>query len=170
MSSIKKPTQRSRLLGLYLQFKALCWFSLGIALAWGFVVAGDLGTRDGIRAFAYFTVAFLVPGLLLWILGIAVKVRHRTCWWFAMAYFVAIVVAKATVGATDLPWESWSWVSVRLPPFYLRGFELFAVFMTAVMAADVAALASFVSPQGRACFGVGKIHRTDLEEVRREDG
>ena len=170
MPSTKRPSQRSRLLGFYLQAKALCWVALGVALVWGFIVAGDLGARDGVRAFAYFLLAFLVPGLLLWVLGIAVKVRHRTCWWFAMGYLVTVVVAKGLVGATDLPWEAWSWVSSRLPPFYLKGFELFGVLSTAVLAADVAALASFVSPQGRASFGVGKVHRTDLEEVQRDDG
>lgn len=170
MSTTKRPSQRSRLLGFYIQAKALCWLVLGVALVWGFIVAGDLGARDAFRALAYFLLAFLVPGMLLWVLGIAVRVRHRFCWWFAMAYLITVVVAKGVVGATDLPWEAWSWVSVRLPPFYLKGFELFGIFSSAVLAADVAALASFVSPQGRASFGIGKVHREDLEDVQQEDG
>lgn len=165
MSLQKKPTPRSRLLGLYIQAKSLCWITVGVALAWGFGVAGDMGSGDGFRAFAYFLIIFLVPGILLWVLGVIVRVRIRAAWWFAVTYFVVVVITKAGAGSTDLPWQAWSWVSTRLPTFYIRGFQAFAVFSTAVLAADVAALASFISPQGRACFGVGKASRDTLEDA-----
>lgn len=165
MSLQKKPTPRSRFLGLYLQAKALCWITVGIALAWGFGVAGEMGSGDGIRAFAYFLIIFLVPGILVWVLGVVVRVRMGIAWWFAVAYLVAVAIAKAGAGSTDLPWQAWSWVSTRLPTFYIRGFQAFAVFSTAVLAADIAALASFISPQGRACFGVGRASRDFLEDA-----
>ena len=165
MAIVKVPTQRSRLLGLYLQAKAACWITVGVALFWGFMVAKELSARDGFQAFAYFLLLFLVPGVLLWVLGVTVKLRFPTSWWFAVGYLVSILVAKAIVGSTDLPWEAWSWVSTRLPTFYLKGFQAFAVFNTAILAADVAALAAFISLPGRACYQIGKIDRKTLEDL-----
>jgi hypothetical protein len=165
MAVVKVPTQRSRLLGLYIQAKAACWIAIGIALFWGFMVAGEMTIRDGFQAFAYFLLLFLVPGVLLWVLGVTVRLRFPTSWWFAVGYLVCILVAKAIIGTTELPEEAWFWVSNRLPNFYLLGLRAFAVLTTAVLAADVAALAAFISLPGRACYGVGKIDRKTLEDL-----
>lgn len=165
MSAMKRPTPRTRLLGLYFQVKAACWFAIGIALAWGFVVAGELGTHDSFLAMSYFLLLFAVPAILLWILGISIRIRISWAWWFAVGYLVAILIGKALLGTTDLPWEAWSWVSTRLPSFYIRGFQAFAIFSTAVLAADVAALASLISLPARASFGIGNVDRATLEDV-----
>ena len=147
--------RRSDLLGAYFQLKAALWAVLGLAVGWGFVVAGEMGVRDAIRSAAYYILLFLVPGILLWVLGIAVRARHPTAWWFGMIYLVAILLLKVSLGGTDMPLRVWSWTSSRLPTFYVGGLAFFGLFSTLVLAMDAAALASFVSADGRACFSIG---------------
>jgi hypothetical protein len=162
MGTIKQPTPRSRLLGFYIKAKAATWFMIGIATIWGFFVAKEVEVRD----VAYFILLFAVPAILLWILGVAVTARVSASWWFAVGYLATVLLAKAILGSTDLPSEVWYWAKSRnLPSFYLNGLMAFAVFSTAVLAADVAALASFISLPCRAAYGVGKVDRKTLDDI-----
>ena len=146
---------RADIIGRYLQFKAVVWCAVGIAYEWGFYAAGVSGWRDGFRSFAFYLLLFGTPSVLLWVLGMVTRLRHPLAWWFGVGYLLACLVGKTTFGTAGLPVAMWQWTSDRLPPFYLRGFAAFTLFSTLILAADIVALISLLSPLGRECFGIG---------------
>jgi len=144
------------IIGGYIRFKALAWAILGLAIGWGFVRAEEMGWRDPLRYLSYYIIVFVVPAVLLWVLGVAVHMGYTSAWWFGIAYFASALIAKTLFGHTEMPTTMWTWVTERLPLFYLRGFYIFHIFTTLIMAVDAVALVALMSRQGRLYFGVRK--------------
>jgi len=142
------------IIGGYLRFKAFAWVILGLAIGWGYLVAEEMGWRDPLRYVSHYLMIFVVPAVLVWVLGVAVHMGYPAAWWFGVAYFGVALTAKAVFGNTEMPWTMWSWVSERLPPFYLRGFFLFGLLNAVLLAADTVGLVALLSPQGRLYFRI----------------
>ena len=74
------PTPRSRALGAYFQFKGLEWCTGGGLLLLAALRTGHFGTSGPLRLVAYFLLLFAVPSVLLFTLGIVVRMRHPAGW------------------------------------------------------------------------------------------
>lgn len=148
------PTSRSRILGAYLKFKGITWTLMGLPLWWAGQRSPELGSESNARLFAYYILVFAVPGLLLWLVGLVVRIRHPAGWYLAVLYLLANVIFKTEGGFFQLPAEAWQYVSHRLPPDYLAGVKVFGFLAAVVFAMDASALLAFLSPRGRACFSV----------------
>ncbi len=148
------PTSRSRILGAYVGFKGISWALMGLPIWWAALRTRELETEQPARLFAYYILLFVVPGLLLWVVGRVVRVRHPVGWYLAVIYLLANVVVKTEGGFYQLPAEAWQYVSHRVPPDYLMGVKIFGILAAVVFAMAASALLAFLSPRGRECFNV----------------
>ncbi|MEW5764258.1 MAG: hypothetical protein ACOYXN_02995 [Acidobacteriota bacterium] len=150
-----EPTTRSRALGAYFQFKGLEWCAGGALLLLAALRTGHFGASSPVRLVAYFLLLFAVPAVLLFTLGIVVRMRHPAGWWCGVAYSAAVVVSKSAVGISQVPFRMWYSFSDRLPPATLLGLKVFNVITALVLALDLAALLALLSIKGRDCFHIG---------------
>lgn len=156
MDEDRVPTQRSRALGWYFKFKGLTWAFVGALLLYTALAGGTLEDAGPLRLSAFFILLFAVPSVLLWTLGIVVKIRHPFGWWIGVLYVSAIVAAKTVLGIGELPGRTWYWLSNHVPPTHLLGIKVLAVGAVLVYALDVAVLVALLSARGRDCYDIGE--------------
>ncbi len=149
-------TARSKVLGIYIQFKGIEWALMGLVLYLSAVVAPGFWEGSNLRLFAYYLLVFAAPGALIWVVGVLVRYRHSLGWFFGVAYLLATVLGKVLGGVAEIPVEAWYWVSQRVPTEYLTGIKIFGFLAAVVFATDMAALLALLSPRGRDCWGIGK--------------
>ena len=153
------PTARSKLLGIYIQFKGLVWAVMGLV---GFIAgtrSPDFWDGSPMRLFAYYLLVFAVPGILIWTCGVLVRYRRSLGWYLGVAYFAALIIGKTGGGVAEIPAQAWYWVSQRVSQGYIPWLQAFGILAAAAFAADIAALLAFVSPRGRDCWHIGKPNR-----------
>ncbi len=151
-----QPTTRSKVLGWYFRFKAVTWAAAGIVLLYAALTGGSLDDAGPMRLIAFFTLMFAVPSVLLWTLGILIKMRLPIAWWIGLIYAAAVVGAKTVLGTGELPGQAWYWLSSHVPPTHLVSLRILAVAAILVYAMDVAVFVALLSPRGRDCFDIGK--------------
>jgi hypothetical protein len=152
-----EATRRSTVIGAYFKFKGASWLLLGSLLWAGADASGGISNTSPMRLFAVFVLVFAVPGILLWMLGIIVKMRYRVSWFLGMAYMSLVLIAKTSLGFVNAPLEAWYVTSNNLPPEYMTRLIALGIFSAAVFALDVATFVVMLSPRGRACFRIGKL-------------
>jgi hypothetical protein len=148
-------TQRSRNVARYIKFKGAVWAIMGLGVYVAAVRKPDLVDGSSLRLFAYYLLLFAVPGILIWTVGVLVRFRRRLGWYLGVAYLSAVVFGKVAGGVAEVPIQAWYWATRQVPEEYLPAVGVFGVLAAAVFAFDLAALAFFLSPRGRDCWGIG---------------
>ncbi len=151
-----RPTTRSKVLGWYFRFKAAAWAAAGLILLYAALTGGTLDDTGPLRLVAFFTLMFAVPAVLLWTLGILIKMRQPIGWWIGLIYAAAVVGAKTILGTGELPGRAWYWLSNHVPPTHLLSIRILAGLEILVYAMDVAVLVALLSARGRDCFDIGE--------------
>jgi len=149
-------TARSKILGIYIQFKGIEWALMGLVLYLSAVAAPGFWEGSNLRLFAYYLLVFAAPGALIWVAGVLMRYRHRLGWYLGVGYLLATVLGKVLGGVAEIPVEAWYWVSQRVPTEYLMGIKIFGFLAAVVFATDLAALLALLSPRGRDCWGIGE--------------
>jgi len=70
-------TARSKILGIYIQFKGIEWALMGLVLYLSAVAAPGFWEGSNLRLFAYYLLVFAAPGALIWVAGVLMRYRHR---------------------------------------------------------------------------------------------
>lgn len=143
-------------MGLYIQFKGIEWAVMGLAVYLSAVTRPGLWEGSALRLFAFYLLAFAVPGTLIWVAGVLVRYRRPLGWYLGVGYLFATVMGKVAGGVAEVPVEAWFWASRRVPTQYLPGLKVFGFLAVVIFATDLVALLALLSPRGRDCWGIGR--------------
>ncbi len=149
------PTSRSRVFGWYFRFRGFVWLFGGFFLVRAWSVSGGFNDVVSIRGAAYFALLFVVPAILLWVLGTVVAMRYKAGWWLAILFGCAAILSKTVVGVGDLTSLLWFWFSGNTLPNNEAGIVAVETAYILIYAIDIAVLMALLSTRARKCYHIG---------------